>query len=108
MDSKLSGKLIKYGIENVSDYVLKGNWLPKEKIDGFDVFDEVTKWPKRVMDWSDIKVLDSVGCIHKYLHPSNFIGKSKNSTDLILKNETKIMWKNGQCLSFEPAKLVRL
>lgn len=99
-----SEKLNNYGIKTVSDYVLNGSWLSKTKNhrkDGFDIFEEVTKWPEIIQHNSNyVNVLG---------YKKNGISLAKNniSTDMILNNGRKIMWKHGQCLSLEPPNSVK-
>ena len=93
----------------MSDYVDNGNWLSMKNYDktaGFDIFEDITEWPDNLTISGDkigLKVMN--GKITKY---RTLLVKNNISTDMILKNSRKILWKHGQCLSFEPPKSVRL
>lgn len=76
------------------------------KTEGFDIFEDVSMWPDKLEIYdgeNDINVID-----RNYSNYQLFIFKNNISTDMEPKNSEQIMWRHGQCLSFEVAKSVKL
>ena len=105
----LPEKLLNYGINNVSEYVENGKWLSQRnyrKKEGFDIFKDVTNWPDKLLLSEEDRFINVINRNKSKFRTS--LVTSNISTKMILKDRRKILWKHGQCLSFEPPKLVRL
>ena len=98
-----------YGIGSVSEYVENASWLSKRndrEKEGFDIFEDVTKWSDEMFLSKEESYINVINRNESKFR--NFLAKNNISTDMILTSSRKILWRHGQCLSFEPAKLVRL
>ena len=90
-------KLKRNGINGQAiDYIRKHRWSLFNKTNnktGFDIFNDVTSWPKF---FSTHKLTDK--------SPPQEIYNNSIVTNMILRDNEKILLEHGRCLSYDPSR----
>ena len=97
-------KLLEYGINGGAQYIYNHQWALLNRANnktGFDIFEDVTSWPKVLV--TKILIADKLS----NSSPKTYINNI--STNMILRKNEKILLEHGRCFSYDPSqKMVKL